>query len=93
MFNIGSRLATYLPKSPRGTTFQKLINKQKFWQKVETNATVLTSTVAGGIIASQVSNTALIPSFVGKAIGGVATLSDIFMVTKLKNHTIRKSKH
>lgn len=53
MFNMVSRLTTYLPKSPSGTTFQKLINKQKFWQKVETNATVLTSTVAGGIIASQ----------------------------------------
>ncbi len=47
MFNIGSRLATYLPKSPRGTTFQKLINKQKFWQKVETNATVLTNPDCG----------------------------------------------
>jgi hypothetical protein len=48
MFNMISRFTTYLPKSPSGTTFQKLINKQKFWQKVETNATVLTSTVAGG---------------------------------------------
>lgn len=47
MFNMISRFATYLPKSPSGTNFQKLINKQKFWQKVETNATVLTSTVAG----------------------------------------------
>ena len=53
MFNMVSRLTTYLPKSPSETTFQKLINKQKFWQKVETNATILTSTVAGGIIASQ----------------------------------------
>ncbi len=84
MFNIGSRLATYLSKSPSGTTFQKLINKQKFWQKVETNATVLTSIVAGGIFASQASNTALIPSFVGKVIGGVATISGYFYGYKIK---------
>lgn len=84
MFNMISRFTTYLPKSPSGTTFQKLINKQKFWQKVETNATVLTSTVVGGVIASQAYNTAIIPSVVGKAIGGVATLGGYWYGYKIK---------
>ena len=61
MFNMISRFTNIFTKSPSGITFQKLINKQKFWQKVEANATVLTSTVAGRVIVSQAYNTALIP--------------------------------
>ena len=56
-------------------TFQKLIDSQKFWQKVQTGATVATSTILGGIIASQASHTALVPNTIAKIIGGVATLS------------------
>jgi hypothetical protein len=57
------------------TTFQKLIDSQKFWQKVQTGATIATSTILGGLIASQASNTSLVPSAVAKVIGGVAALS------------------
>ena len=57
------------------TTFQKLIDSQKFWQKVQTGATVATSTILGALIASQASHTALVPNSIAKVIGGVATLS------------------
>jgi len=44
----------------------------------------------GRVIASQAYNTALIPSVVGKAIGGVATLSGYWYGYKIKKSYDKK---
>jgi hypothetical protein len=46
--------------------------------------------VVGRVIASQAYNTALIPSVVGKAIGGVATLSGYWYGYKIKKSYDKK---